>query len=195
MFWIYLINWFHQFFLTAAKYGASVKQIKLNECTYNFVKRCLVLNSLHKILLFMASWEQCRIKLIVILLLYWLKVINKDENKYVNVIYEMMLRDIEINDWKTNWTLLVRDLLGNLGFFEVWLNQGVGDVNLFLTIVQQRLKDQYIQGWMGEIENSSRALFYRYISGFYFQPYLVITIRKFCTTIRTAMTKLRVSSH
>ena len=104
----------------------------------------------------------------------------------------MMLRDIEINVRKTNWALLVRNLRGNLGFFEVWLNQGVGDVNLFLTILRPRLKDQYIPGWVGEIESSSRALFYRNISGFYFQPYLdVITIQKF----RIAMIKLRVSSH
>ena len=50
----------------------------------------------------------------------------------------MMLRDIEVNDRKTNWALLVRNLLGNLGFFEVWLNQGFGDVNLFLTSVRHR---------------------------------------------------------
>ena len=64
------MNWFHQIFLTAAKHGVSVKQIKLNECNYNFVKRCLVLYSLHKILLFMANWEECHLKLFVILLLY-----------------------------------------------------------------------------------------------------------------------------
>ena len=54
---------------------------------------------------------------------YWFKVINKDENKYVNAIYKMMLRDLEINDRKINWAILVRNLLSNLGFFEVWLNQ------------------------------------------------------------------------
>ena len=74
----------------------------------------------------------------------------------------------------------------------MWLNQGVGDVKLFLTMLRQRIKDQFIQGWAGEIQNSSRARFYRNITEFHFQPYLdIINIRKF----RTAMTKLRVSSH
>ena len=123
---------------------------------------------------------------------YWLKVINKGENKYVKVVYKMMLRDIEINGRKINWAILVRNLLGNLGFFEVWLNQGVGNVNQFLTVLRQRLKDQYMQDWSNEINNSSRARFYRNISDFCIQPYLnLITIRKF----RSAMTKLRVSSH
>ena len=123
---------------------------------------------------------------------YWFKVINKAENKYVNAIYKMMLRDLEINDRKINWAILVRNLLSNLGFFEVWLNQGVWDVKLFLTMLRQRIKYQFIQGWAGEIQNSSRARFYRNITEFHFQPYLdIINIRKF----RTAMTKLRVSSH
>ena len=75
---------------------------------------------------------------------YWFKVINKDENKYVNAIYKMMLRDLEINARKINWASLVRNLLSNLGFFAVWLNQGVGDVKLFLTMLRQRIKDQFI---------------------------------------------------
>ena len=57
----------------------------------------------------------------------------------------MMLRDIEINGRKTNWASLVKNLLANLDFFEVWLNQGVGNVNQFLAVLRQRLKDQYIQ--------------------------------------------------
>ena len=49
-----------------------------------------------------------------------------------------------------------------------------------------------MQDWSNEINNSSRARFNRNISDFCIQPYLnLITIRKF----RTAMTKLRVSSH
>ena len=71
----------------------------------------------------------------------------------------MMLRDLEINDRKINWASLVRNLLSNLGFFEVCLNQEVGDVKLFLTMLRQRIKDQFIQGWAGEIQNSSTARF------------------------------------
>ena len=40
---------------------------------------------------------------------YCLKVINKSENKYVSIIYIMILRDIEINDRKTNWESLVKN--------------------------------------------------------------------------------------
>ena len=43
---------------------------------------------------------------------YRLKVINKGENKYVSFIYKMILRDIEINDRKINWAILVRNFWG-----------------------------------------------------------------------------------
>ena len=46
----------------------------------------------------------------------------------------------------------------------MWLNQGVGDVKLFLTILRQRLKDQFIQGWAGEIPNSSKLTFLAHLS-------------------------------
>ena len=85
------------------------------------------------------------------------------------------------------WASLVRNLLCNLGFYEVWLNREVGDEKIFLKIVKQRLHDQFCQIWHEELENSSRALFYRNISDLHFLEYLdFITIRK----LRVAFTKL-----
>ena len=127
-----------------------------------------------------------------IIIKYWLKVIQKADNKYVNVIYKLMLRDIDSNARIINWVSLVRHLLYRLGFNDVWLFQGVGDNKVFLSIVKQRLHDQFGQRWHEELEISSRALFYRNIADFEFQNYLdVINVRKF----RVAMSKLRVSSH
>ena len=70
--------------------------------------------------------------------------------------------------------------------------QGVGDTKLFLHIFKQRLDDQFLQTWNGELENIPRAVFYRTFADFQFQDYLdIITLRKF----RIAMTKFRVASH
>ena len=57
------------------------------------------------------------------ILKYWLKIIRKSENKYVNVTNKLMLRDIYDNVRIVNWASLVRKILCNLGFYEVWLNQ------------------------------------------------------------------------
>ena len=59
-------------------------------------------------------------------------------------------------------------------------------------MVKQRLNDQFIQNWNARLNNSSRALMYKRISNFRFQPYLdCFNINKFCQSF----TRLRVSSH
>ena len=57
----------------------------------------------------------------------------------------MMLRDLESMPEKENWAMLVKRLLCTLGFNNVWLAQGVGNVNIFLNLVKQRLQDNFIQ--------------------------------------------------
>ena len=135
------------------------------------------------------SYQSCRYLKIV---KYWLKVITKPENKLVNILYTQMKSDFEADDSTINWAVLVRKLLCELGFYEVWLQQGVGDVNSFLSIFKQRISDHFRQLWHDELHNSSRALFYRSVSQFRFQDYLeIVTVKKF----RTALAKLRLSSH
>ena len=123
---------------------------------------------------------------------YWLKVISKPNNKLVNILYCQMISDFEANDSIINWAVLVRKLLCKLGFYEVWLQQGVGNVNIFLCIFKQRVSDHFMQSWHDELHDSSRAIFYRTFSQFRFQDYLeIVTVKKF----RTALAKLRLSSH
>ena len=62
----------------------------------------------------------------------------------------------------------------------------------FLSLVKQRLKDKFVQKWNEELNQSTRAIFYKSIATFEFSPYLdMITVKKF----RLALTKLCTSSH
>ena len=71
------------------------------------------------------------------------------ENKYVKLVYKMMVNDIEEMPNKTNWASLVRQLLMPLGFYEAWLAQGVANSNAFLSVFKQRIKfnDIVMQNW------------------------------------------------
>ena len=123
---------------------------------------------------------------------YWLKIVNVSESKYINKTYKILVNDLVLRPNKRNWASLVKDSLSGLGFYEVWLTQGVGDVKLFLSLLKQRLKDTFIQNWYQRIQDSTRASFYRTFAAFEFQNYLeTVDIKKF----RTALTKLRLSSH
>ncbi len=123
---------------------------------------------------------------------YWFKILQVSDRKFINSIYKMMLSDIEERPNKQNWAALVRNLLSELGFYHVWLAQGVGNVNSFLIAFKQRLHDNFVQNWNSRLQESSRSIFYRHIAVFQYQPYLdIIAIGKY----RSSLTKLRVCSH
>ena len=127
-----------------------------------------------------------------IIIRYWFKILLAQENKYVKMVYELMLNDLDMLPNKTNWASLVRNLLMSLGFYDVWLEQGVGNYKGFMTVLRQRLTDNFVQNWHSRLEDSSRAVFYKSIASFQFQPYLEnVNVYKFCNAIR----KLRLSSH
>lgn len=123
---------------------------------------------------------------------YWLKVTSSIERKYIKLIYLQMLSDIDKKPRVINWASQVRDVLGNLGFFEVWLAQGVGNQTLFLSKLKQRISDVFIQEWTSRINLSSRARFYRVFAKFEYSFYLKnVNISKYLT----ALTRLRLSAH
>ena len=103
-----------------------------------------------------------------------------------------MLNDLEQRPNTTNWASLVKDLLSSLGFNEVWLQQGAGNYNVFMSVLKQRLTDTFIQNWHIRLNESTRAVFYRSIAVFQMQPYLEkVNVRKF----GQAFSRLRMSSH
>ena len=65
----------------------------------------------------------------------WLKILGANERKYLNVVYKLMLSDLTFYPNKTNWASLMRDTLLRLGFYHVWLEQGVANPKVFLSIL------------------------------------------------------------
>ena len=123
---------------------------------------------------------------------YWLKIAQSNETKYIKIVYNVMCTDIEIKPNAMSWAKSVMYLLQSLGFNEVWINQGVGDVDIFLNLVKQRLTDTFIQNWCTELRNSTRARSYVIFCNFGFQSYLsMVNIEKF----RKSLSRFRTSSH
>jgi hypothetical protein len=123
---------------------------------------------------------------------YWLKLCLSPEIKYIKIVYNFLKEQADRRPNIKNWVSNVKDLLSRLGFYDVWLNQGVANSKIFMSILKQRIKDNYFQTWTEQLQASSRALFYREIALFEYSPYLdIVTVTKF----RKSFTRLRLSSH
>ena len=92
-------------------------------------------------------------------------MVQSDNRKYVNLIYDIMLNDLEIRAQKQN-RALYGNLLNRLGFGDVWVAQGVGHINTFIKILKIRVKDIFMQEWHSRLDNSTRARFYFHTSDF-----------------------------
>ena len=47
-----------------------------------------------------------------------------------------------------------------LRFYDVWLSQGVGNYEGFMSVLKQGLTDNFVQNWDTRLEESSRAFMY-----------------------------------
>ena len=83
-------------------------------------------------------------------------------------------------------------MLSELDFYNVWVQQGVGNFDVFISCFKQHLTDTFIQNWRARLEQSSRANFYKSLAVFELQPYLDnVNLYKLCN----ALIKLWVSAH
>ena len=75
---------------------------------------------------------------------YWLKILECENTKYIKYAYELMLSGLHRKPNTVNWASMVKDLLSSVGFYVVWLAQGVGNKNAFLSEMKLRLKDNFV---------------------------------------------------
>ena len=121
---------------------------------------------------------------------YWFKVISSAHHKYIKAAYDMQLRDLNNLPHKLNSASEIRDLLFRLGFNAVWYNQSVGNETLFLFLFKHRLRYIFVEEWKARLQESSRAIFYRYLNNFSYKPYLD---KLESDLLRHSFTRLRTS--
>ena len=100
---------------------------------------------------------------------FWLKIVCTNDCK---LVYEVLNTDVNINPNNVSWVTLLKNLLSALGFYAVWLAQSVGNVDVFIHVFKQRLRDVNIQNWNSRIENSPRSTFFKNIVSFHLQFHL-----------------------
>ena len=74
-------------------------------------------------------------------------------------MYDILKSDEELYPKKVSWDSLLKKLVSLLGFYEVWLAQGVGNVTAFMSHFKQRLRDNNVQNWNARIIKLPRSTF------------------------------------
>ncbi len=85
---------------------------------------------------------------------YWFKLLKAPEGRLNGYVYGVQKQFMEEHVNKTNWASLLKDLLCEHGFGEVWYSQGVGCEEDFMVVFKQRLSDVHGQNWYHDLEQS-----------------------------------------
>ena len=122
---------------------------------------------------------------------FWFRIRKLPMNRYTRLCYDMLKLYDTLG--YTNWVTSVRTNLYTNGFGYIWENQTEINDKLFLFEYVQRLKDQYVQSWRTNCENSRKLCTFKdFKVSFMIEPYVtIIDVAKF----RKCMALFRCSSH
>ena len=109
---------------------------------------------------------------------YWLKLIQMSHDRLPYKAYKM-LYTLDTKGKKT-WASDIRDCLCRYGFACVWMNQGVGNIDVFLKCFKDRIIDCYWQTWHDHINSSERySLYCQFKTSHYMEPYLNLNMNRY----------------
>ena len=122
---------------------------------------------------------------------YWLKILELPQESLAKGCYDMLYSLDNVG--KANWVTKVKNILFLYGFGEVWLNQGVRNVELFVNEFKQRLLDCEIQYWASKIIEMPKLRYYNRFKTLYeAEQYLFLNVPR---KLKAALAKFRMSSH
>ena len=130
---------------------------------------------------------------------YWCKLLTGKASKLSAISYKFLHGFFCNGNISAPWVKFVKDILDKCGLSNVWTFQSVNFNNEWvIAYVKLRLRDNFLQEWNSNLENSPKALNYRlYKQIFQFENYFNILENKdiftFCK-FRTTNTKLPIAT-
>ena len=76
-------------------------------------------------------------------------------SRYPKNCYLMLKRQDEFG--RVHWVTTVKNVLYRYGFGYVWVNQEIGNVDMFTNMFKQRIKYCMYQNWAANVNESSRC--------------------------------------
>jgi len=122
---------------------------------------------------------------------YWLRLLSQNTNIILKHSYNFQFKMAERGE--KCWAFDVKSLLYKYGFGEVWLQQGVGNIELFTEQFLRRCKDIDIQTWNENTNAMSKLQFYKQVKIDYCLENYILYVQNMCYI--KALSKFRCSSH
>ena len=85
---------------------------------------------------------------------FWCKLITSDVNKFYTTLYNLLQIYHVNNIFTSKWLQYIKTILDETGFSYVWTLHKV-NINTFSNQIKQKLKDQYIQQWLADLNLSN----------------------------------------
>ena len=128
------------------------------------------------------------------LLTFWYKLMqdmSNNSHKLSCLMLKLQLKLYEDGNYKLPWLSHVHSTLNNLGLSYLWQNQALS-VNNFKKMINQRMKDQYIQSWENEVSNNSICYNYRMFKTIFCYEQYLSTLER---PLRDYLIRIRLSNH
>ena len=84
------------------------------------------------------------------------KVLNGKKEKLSYTLYSVLIRDWE----KIPWIKSIKSLFDNTGMSIVWNHHFVNNSMKLMEVVETNLKDQFLQHWNSEMQESNKGKMY-----------------------------------
>ena len=125
------------------------------------------------------------------MLKFWHSLSCRNPEKYSSRMLKTLNECYNLDIYKNDWLSKIREILNSIGLTFVWNNPGGVTSNWLIRAATLKLKDQFLQKWQDDCNNSSKATNYNlYKNGIEFEKYL--DDLPFC--YRNALIKLRTSN-
>ena len=89
---------------------------------------------------------------------FWITIVHDANIRIRNSLYHNLKL---IDDGGHTWLSEIELLLYSLGFGHVWQEHGVGNIDVFLYALKQRLIDTTHQNWHSDITNNCKLIMHR----------------------------------
>ena len=122
---------------------------------------------------------------------FWIQL-NSNDNMISSILCKLLNINFYNYGFRNNWLCFVKSIFDNCGMSNVWENTNLFPKNWIVASIEQKLKDQYLQEWLNEINTSSNGLCYRiFKTDLEFENYLSLLSQNFLFTF----CKFRCGNH